>query len=207
MALTFHITKDGDTMANYYIADLHLGHVNIIQFDNRPFADLTEMHDTILNNWNSRVTGNDTVYVIGDFIWAKESEWPFYLGPLAGNKVLITGNHDPKQFSREVRKFFQDVKNYKEITDDGRHVIMSHYAMPFHKAAYNENCWMLYGHVHRTREYDFLKKLRAEIKASCTEQGHAKGNFINVGCMLPYMDYTPRTLDEIIEGDRLYSET
>ncbi len=27
------------------------------------------------------------------------------------------------------------------------------------------------------------------------------GNFINVGCMMPYMDYTPRTLDEIIEGD------
>ena len=75
-------------MANYYIADLHLGHANIIRFDNRPFADLTEMHDIILNNWNSRVTGNDTVYVIGDFIWAKESEWPFYLGPLAGNKVL-----------------------------------------------------------------------------------------------------------------------
>lgn len=39
-------------MANYYIADLHLGHANIIQFDNRPFAGLTEMHDTILNNWN-----------------------------------------------------------------------------------------------------------------------------------------------------------
>lgn len=84
---------------------------------------------------------------------------------------------------------------------------MSRYPMPFHKAAYNENCWMLYGHVHRTREYDFLKKLRAEIKASCTELGHAKGNFINVGCMLPYMDYMPRTLDEIIAGDRLYSET
>lgn len=87
-------------MANYYIADLHLGHANIIRFDNRPFADLTEMHDTILNNWNSRVTGNDTVYVIGDFIWAKESEWPFYLGPLAGNKVLITGNHDPFSVNR-----------------------------------------------------------------------------------------------------------
>ena len=26
------------------------------------------------------------------------------------------------------------------------------------------------------------------------------GNIYNVGCMKPYMDYTPRTLDEIIVG-------
>ena len=25
-------------------------------------------------------------------------------------------------------------------------------------------------------------------------------NIINVGCMMPYMDYTPRTLDELIKG-------
>ena len=28
---------------NYYIADLHLGHSNVIGFDNRPFADVDEM--------------------------------------------------------------------------------------------------------------------------------------------------------------------
>lgn len=26
-------------MANYYIADLHFGHANVIRFDDRPFAD------------------------------------------------------------------------------------------------------------------------------------------------------------------------
>lgn len=28
----------------------------------------------------------------------------------------------------------------------------------------------------------------------------------NVGAMMPYMDYTPRTLDEIIEGYHFYKE-
>ena len=151
-------------MANYYIADLHLGHANVIRFDNRPFADLNEMHNTILDNWNKTVTGNDTVYILGDMIWAKESEWPFWLGPLAGKKVLITGNHDPKQFSAATKKFFQDIKDYKDIADNGRRVLLCHYAMPFHMAAYSDNCYMLYGHVHNTREYTFLEKFRKEIK-------------------------------------------
>lgn len=193
-------------MANYYIADLHLGHANVIRFDNRPFADLNEMHNTILDNWNKTVTGNDTVYILGDMIWAKESEWPFWLGPLAGKKVLITGNHDPKQFSAATKKFFQDIKDYKDIADNGRRVLLCHYAMPFHMAAYSDNCYMLYGHVHNTREYTFLEKFRKEIKESCTEQGYAKGNFINVGCMMPWMDYTPRTLDEIIEREARWHE-
>ena len=118
-------------MANYYIADLHLGHANVIRFDNRPFADLTEMHNTILDNWNKTVTGNDTVYILGDFVWAKESEWPFWVEPLAGKKVLITGNHDPKQFSAATKRLFQDIKDYKDIPDNGRRVLLCHYAMPF----------------------------------------------------------------------------
>ena len=40
----------------YYISDLHLFHENAIAFDPRPFASLQEMHDTILKNWNDRVT-------------------------------------------------------------------------------------------------------------------------------------------------------
>jgi len=28
----------------------------------------------------------------------------------------------------------------------------------------------------------------------------------NVGAMMPYMDYTPRTLDEIIEGYKFHKE-
>ena len=51
-------------------------------------------------------------------------------------------------------------RQYKEITDGGRHVILSHYPTPFHKADYDLNCWMLYGHVHNTREHDFMQKLR-----------------------------------------------
>ena len=186
---------------NYYISDLHLGHVNAIGFDNRPFADVTEMNETLIHRWNSVVSRADTVYVLGDFIWEKESLWPAWLGRLTGNKVLIRGNHDPRQFSQATKRFFQDIADYKEITDTGRHVILCHYPMPFHRAGYDEKCFMLYGHVHNTREYAFLEKLRKELRESRTERSHARAQFINVGCMMPWMDYTPRTLDEILDGE------
>lgn len=48
-------------MANYYIADLHLGHANVIRFDNRPFENIDEMETEIIRRWNERVTPKDTV--------------------------------------------------------------------------------------------------------------------------------------------------
>ena len=187
---------------NYYIADLHLGHANCIRFDERPFADADEMNKALVDNWNNVVTNADTVHILGDFIWSKESLWPGCLEQLKGNKVLIRGNHDPKEFSQQTKSFFQDIKDYKEITDSGMHVIMCHYPMPFHRAAYDEKCIMLYGHVHKTREYAMLKEIRRDIRNTCTERHHARGQFINVGCMMPWMNYTPRTLEQIIDGDK-----
>ena len=106
-----------------------------------------------------------------------------------------------KEMSSTLKKMFQDIKDYKEITDGGRHVIMCHYPMLLYKSSYNPDCYMLCGHVHTTRENDFLNKWRAELKNSRSLNSHSCGNIINVGCMLPYMGYTPRTLDEIIKAN------
>lgn len=50
----------------FYISDLHIGHKNILKFDNRPFTSLEEMEKTIINNWNGVVKKNDEVYILGD---------------------------------------------------------------------------------------------------------------------------------------------
>ena len=185
---------------NFYISDLHLGHGNVIRFDGRPFGDVAEMEQALISNWNSRVGRDDTVYILGDFIWGKEPEWRRLVPLFTGNKVLIRGNHDLKSMSREVRNLFQDVKDYKEITDNGRHVILCHYPILFYKAAYNPLCYMLCGHVHTTRENGFLNQWRQELRLTKSASGDNQGNIYNVGCMLPYMGYTPRSLDEIVTG-------
>lgn len=57
----------------YYISDLHLGHENVIRFDNRPFDSVEEMNETLVNNWNSVVTNADHVYHLGDFCGVKRT--------------------------------------------------------------------------------------------------------------------------------------
>lgn len=41
---------------NFYIADMHLGHKNVLKFDNRPFLSVSEMDKVLIENWNSRVS-------------------------------------------------------------------------------------------------------------------------------------------------------
>ena len=186
---------------NFYISDLHIGHANVIKFDNRPFENLDQMLDVLVNNWNGVVTNDDTVFILGDFIWKKEQEWESYLEKFNGKKVLLRGNHDPKQFSEKTKKYFLDIKDYKEITDNGKHVILCHYPIPFHKSAYNPDCYMLYGHVHTTKENAYMDGIKEAIKANYEKNGDNCGNWFNVGCMMPWMNYTPRTLEEIVMGE------
>ena len=188
-------------MANYYISDLHLRHANVIRLDGRPFANMEEMEEELIRRWNERVTPQDTVYIIGDFCWQTSNAWIDILKQLKGRKVLIRGNHDPKRIDGKLVKMFDDVKDYKEINDNGRRVCMSHFPNMFYNKSYHANTYMLCGHVHTTLENEWLEKWRSELrKQRVLDGGGNYGNIINVGCMMPYMNYTPRTLDELIEG-------
>jgi calcineurin-like phosphoesterase family protein len=70
---------------NYYIADTHFGHANIIHLCNRPFQNVDEMDDALIKNWNSRVTKKDTVYILGDFAFKSKSPLE-YFNQLNGRK-------------------------------------------------------------------------------------------------------------------------
>lgn len=77
----------------YFTSDLHFGHLKVIDYCNRPYKDLEEMHKAIITIWNQTVKEGDTVYVLGDFSlnkkWSRE-----IVSLLNGNKILISGNHD-----------------------------------------------------------------------------------------------------------------
>lgn len=181
----------------FYTSDLHISHANVIRFDNRPYESVAEMDEALIKNWNETVSDKDTVYVLGDFCWLTDTGWEKNLAKLKGTKILINGNHDIKNMSRSVRKYFQDVKDYKEISDNGRRVILCHYPMPFYKKDYDANTYMLYGHLHKTIEEDFMQEFKRIIKAKDNRGSSAnKCNFYN--CWCGFYNYKPVTLDEII---------
>ena len=181
----------------FYISDTHFGHANIIRFDERPFSSVEQMEETIVNNWNNVVTNQDDVYILGDFCWSKdENEWLRLLNRLNGRKFLIKGNHDLKQYSQKLKNALHDIKEYKEIKDGDRSIIMCHYPILFYRSSYDDKKWMFCGHTHNRTEEELARQ--KIVRQFVDEKQMNKGHIINVGCMMDYMRYTPRTADELI---------
>lgn len=78
----------------WFSADLHLGHHQIIDYCNRPFATVEQMNETIIARWNERVAPEDTAWLLGDVALGTIDETLPLLARLNGRKYLVAGNHD-----------------------------------------------------------------------------------------------------------------
>lgn len=182
---------------NYFISDLHFGHSNILRYDNRPFSNTDEMDKTIIENWNNTVKEKDDVYILGDVSWKSVPETIEIFKSLKGKKHLIVGNHDGKYISNsEFRKLFTEIVEYKEITENGNLLVMSHYPIIFFKCQHR-GAVHFYGHVHNSQDWNFVKNSQKSIQELYADENCCK--MYNVGCMIDYMNYTPRTFEEIVK--------
>ena len=125
----------------------HYSHANIIRpdFCNRPYADVEEMNEALIANYNECVEPGDTVYHLGDFSFARNPAEVFYR--LNGNKHLILGNHDWKRL-RELKKlpwgWIKDVYNLRAA---GTKFWLAHFAHRSWPAGHH-GAIHLYGHSH-----------------------------------------------------------
>jgi len=51
----------------FFTSDTHFRHKNAIELCNRPFKDLEEMDNTLIENWNSVVPEDGITFHLGDF--------------------------------------------------------------------------------------------------------------------------------------------
>lgn len=181
-------------MSNFYIADWHYGHANILGFDNRPFTSTEEMNRALVYRWNTVVSPTDTVYCLGDMFWCKTPEAVEVMKELNGRIYLVKGNHD-RMYDASLRVHFSRISDYMEIEDNGRNIVLSHYPIPCFKNHFY-GWFHLYGHVHSSFEWNMMEHDRY-LMENLYEK---KCQMYNVGSMMPYMDYTPRTLAEIVKG-------
>ncbi|WP_258934193.1 hypothetical protein [Nesterenkonia pannonica] len=52
-------------MTTFFTSDHHFGHANIIRYCDRPFADVAEMDEAMIDRWNETVSPDDEVWVLG----------------------------------------------------------------------------------------------------------------------------------------------
>lgn len=78
----------------WFSSDWHFGHERINELADRPFKSVTEMNETIVENWNSVVEPDHSAFVLGDVAMGKIDESLPIIAALNGHKTLILGNHD-----------------------------------------------------------------------------------------------------------------
>jgi calcineurin-like phosphoesterase family protein len=106
-------------MTQYFTSDHHFHHFNIIGYCNRPFADVQDQTEKMIESWNSVVTDEDTVWHLGDFSF-KGYEM---VKRLNGHKKIVAGNHDAfwlgnvpeDKPARESKRF----KAHQDAVDSG----------------------------------------------------------------------------------------
>ena len=166
----------------YVISDTHFNHKNIIQYENRPFADTSEMNDALIKNWNSVIKPEDTVIHLGDIGLGNESSLKSIIPNLNGHKILIKGNHDSKSKNFYLECGFEEVVNNKLEVTDGLRVYFSHRpeSRPGDGSKYDVH---LYGHVHSKGKDDNFPTISQNGACMCVER----------------WDYKPVPLLEVLE--------
>ena len=82
-------------MNYWWTSDYHFSHHNIIRYCNRPFKNVKEMNDAIIQRHNERVKPEDTVFFLGDFIFKGGKDMSVeFEKKLNGKFIFIKGNHD-----------------------------------------------------------------------------------------------------------------
>lgn len=138
------------------------------------------MNDTIIDNINSVVQPDDTLWHLGDFAFGDKSQIPYLRSRIKCRNInLLFGNHDHalKKFYRDE---FQWTGQYKEITRNKTLICMMHYPL----GSWNQigrGAINLYGHCHSNYSRNIGRQM---------DVGVDNNNFM------------PLSLDEILERMR-----
>lgn len=140
----------------FFISDTHFSHDNICKFltesgeKQRPWDNVCEMDEYMINKWNSLVTKKDKVYHLGDVVMKKQ--YLPIMNRLNGRKVLIMGNHDIFP-ATDYLQYFVDIKGYHVLNN----MIISH--IPVHADSKGRFLGNIHGHTHSHR----MKKVNGVI--------------------------------------------
>ncbi len=165
-----------------FIADLHLGHVNMAK--RRGFASVEEHDAHIIAQWNSVVAKRDVTYILGDVTMEKKAPYAL-LDQLNGRKHVVMGNHDRRQ---DVAALLEHVDSVAGMVQY-KGIILTH--CPIHPMEldyrFPKN---IHGHIHDNQV--MIEQFEYGYKTNTVPDQR----FICVSC--ERVDYVPRTLEELL---------
>lgn len=155
----------GDSI--WFTSDSHLGHSNIINYTDRPFANVDEMDTAIINRWNDSVGPDEIVYHLGDFCLGNYTQFCEYIEQLNGRIHILSypWHHDSRWISTAMSRVDALCKSKSghrirllppmEVIEIDRHdgerynqkITLCHYPMESWESSHH-GALHLHGHVH-----------------------------------------------------------
>lgn len=142
----------------WFTSDLHLCHNKEFLYTPRGFKDIDSMNAAILNNWNSVVAKDDTVYVLGDIMLNDINEGLSILSRLNGFIKILIGNHDTNNKVEEYKKLPNvEVLGYSTIVKYGKYrFYLCHYptfCCRLDERRLTKDVIDLFGHLHTKNKF------------------------------------------------------
>ena len=135
-------------MTDFFTADLHFGHNNVINFKNtdgtkaRDFATVQDMEDAMVQMHNEIVKPTDKVYMLGDIAFNQRGLDK--VKQMNGIKILVKGNHDQLKLNKYV-DVFKDVRGCHVMNG----LVFTH--IPIHVDQLGRFGCNVHGHLHMNR--------------------------------------------------------
>jgi calcineurin-like phosphoesterase family protein len=179
----------------YFTSDNHFYHKNIIEYANRPFTDMEEMHTIMIDNWNRIVSPSDYVIHAGDFAFAGRDKIKELRNQLNGTILFLFGNHDRgrnkmKDCGFQIAQEKQRNPDYfiHYISEIDEEILITH--CPYNEIkkwfievhGFEFNGWSFHGHHHVIDAYPVIDRIKKQI---------------NIG--VDFWNYIPVSEKEIIE--------
>lgn len=171
----------------WFISDTHFSHDGVCRFTRndgsplRPWNDVMEMDEVLIDNWNKVVKKDDLVIHVGDVCFSGQ-RYDIIMPRLKGRKHLIRGNHDLFSEGR-YQRYFQKVLGIK---------VLDQYAIthvPIHPESMARWKGNIHGHLH-SNNVTLLSKKTGEALT-----GRNDPRYFNVS--VEQINYTPINFEEI----------
>jgi calcineurin-like phosphoesterase family protein len=181
-------------MTTWFTADTHLGHLNIIDYCDRPYRkidgqlDIEAMDNDLICRWNASVKDDDTVYMLGDFALGSVAKTTSYAERLRGHKILIRGNHDRHTIKKYLDIGFDRVEKHLWI-EDNKYLLVHRPQSAEPWCLGPQKPVVLCGHVHE-------KWTRTSRVFTFPAKKPIDADFINVG--VDVRRFSPCTLDDVL---------
>ena len=184
-------------MFTHFYSDPHLGHNNIIRFSERPFVDVADMNQGLIDRYNAIVGPHDYVLWVGDVsMKLSVNATRALLDKFNGKRGLVMGNHDGNH-ARALRLGFSFVADELFLKIHERVCRVKHY--PYALDAKVKKKLVAAGEYFDDRYED---RRPPRVPGEVLIHGHTHsakrrdGNQIHVG--VDAWDYAPVRFEEVL---------